>query len=56
MNYVDADDGVRLGKEETVIGDWALAETNCQYEWRKYWIQANAHLGWSFLKGERREW
>ncbi|CAI4220688.1 unnamed protein product [Auanema sp. JU1783] len=29
---VDAKDGVSFGKKEVVIGDWSIAETNCQYE------------------------
>ncbi|VDN26009.1 unnamed protein product [Cylicostephanus goldi] len=32
LGVVDADDGVVLGKQETIIGDWSIAETNCQYE------------------------
>nr|CDJ93285.1 tRNA-dihydrouridine synthase and Proteasome domain containing protein [Haemonchus contortus] len=32
IGVVDAEDGVTLGKQETIIGDWSIAETNCQYE------------------------
>ncbi|KJH46214.1 peptidase, T1 family [Dictyocaulus viviparus] len=32
LGVVDADDGVIQGKQETIIGDWSIAETNCQYE------------------------
>ncbi|CAB3407231.1 unnamed protein product [Caenorhabditis bovis] len=32
IGRVDAQEGVVLGKEETVIGNWSIAETNCQYE------------------------
>ncbi|KAJ1373206.1 hypothetical protein KIN20_035555 [Parelaphostrongylus tenuis] len=32
LGVVDADDGVILGKQETIIGEWSIAETNCQYE------------------------
>ncbi|CAD6190978.1 unnamed protein product [Caenorhabditis auriculariae] len=32
IGSVDSEDGVNLGKEETIIGDWSIAETNCQYE------------------------
>uniref|UniRef100_A0A1I7XP16 tRNA-dihydrouridine(16/17) synthase [NAD(P)(+)] n=1 Tax=Heterorhabditis bacteriophora TaxID=37862 RepID=A0A1I7XP16_HETBA len=32
LGIVDTDEGVTLGKQETIIGDWSIAETNCQYE------------------------
>jgi len=32
VGTVDAVSGVTLGKQETVIGDWQIAETNCQYQ------------------------
>ncbi|EYC25591.1 hypothetical protein Y032_0011g1290 [Ancylostoma ceylanicum] len=32
LGVVDAEEGVILGKQETIIGDWSIAETNCQYE------------------------
>lgn len=32
IGRVDATEGVVLGKEEKIIGDWSIAETNCQYE------------------------
>lgn len=32
VGVVDTDEGVIQGRQETIIGDWSIAETNCQYE------------------------